>query len=99
MGFFPIKYSCSHPIKCQNPKPLTKFARLEASVVVRLRFPLLAAPAPEGEAAGDVGGRDPLVAVSPEPAVDIDWLEVLSVTALVLEITLPARGVDGTDVV
>ena len=94
MGFFPHKILSLTSQGCQNSKPLTKFARLEASVVVRLRFPLLAAPAPEGEAAGDVGGRDPLVAVSPEPAVDIDRLEVLGVTAFVLEITLPTGGVD-----
>ena len=78
---------------------LTKFACLQPRVVVWLRLPLLAAPAPEGEAAGDVGGGDPLVPVSPEPAVDVDGLEVLGVTALVLEVTFPARGVDGADVV
>ena len=40
-----------------------------------------------------------LVTVCPEPAVDVDGLEVLSVTALVLEVTLSARGIDGADVV
>ena len=34
-----------------------------------------------------------LVTVCPEPAVDVDGLEVLGVAALVLEVALPAAGV------
>ena len=34
-----------------------------------------------------------LVTVCPEPAVDVDGLEVLCITTLVLEVALPAAGV------
>ena len=40
-----------------------------------------------------------LVTVCPEPAVDVDGLEVLGVAALVLEVALPAAGVHRADVV
>ena len=39
------------------------------------------------------------VTVCPEPAVDVDGLEVLGVAALVLEVALPAAGVHRADVV
>ena len=55
--------------------------------------------APEGELAGDGGGGDPLVPVSPEPPVNIDWLQLCGVTALVEEITFPATRPHGGDVV
>ena len=37
--------------------------------------------------------------IGPKPSIDIDWLEVLRVTALVLEITFSPRGVNRADVV
>ena len=40
-----------------------------------------------------------LVTVCPEPAVDVDGLEVLGVAALVLEVALPSAGVHRADVV
>ena len=40
-----------------------------------------------------------LVTVCPEPAVDVDGLEVRGVTPLVLEVALPAAGVHRADVV
>ena len=39
------------------------------------------------------------VTVCPEPAVDVDGLEVLGVAALVLEVALPAACVHRADVV
>ena len=39
------------------------------------------------------------VTVRPEPAVDVDGLEVLGVAALVLEVALPSAGVHRADVV
>ena len=67
---------------------------LLALVVVWLSLAGLPGPAPEGQPAGHVGGRDLLVAIGPEPAVDVDRLQPGRVTALVLEIALPSRGVD-----
>ena len=37
--------------------------------------------------------------VSPKPTIDIDWLEMLSVTAFVLEVAFSPRGVNRADVV
>ena len=51
-------------------------------------------PAPEGEPTGLICWWYLCVSISPEPAVDIDGLEVGGVAALVLEVTLPARRVD-----
>ena len=39
------------------------------------------------------------VTVCPEPAIDVDGLEVLGVAALVLEVALPAAGVHRGDVI
>jgi hypothetical protein len=47
-----------------------------------------------------VGGRDPRVGrARPEPPVDVDWLEVLGVAALALEVALAPRRVDRAHVV
>ena len=92
LDWFPEKILVD--VKISKFKSLTQLASLQSGVVIRLGFPLFSTPAPEGETTGDVGGRDPLVPVSPEPAVDVDGLEVLGVTAFVLEITLPTGGVD-----
>ena len=37
--------------------------------------------------------------IGPEPSIDIDWLQVLSVTALVLEVAFSPRGVNRADVI
>ena len=51
----------------------------------------LSALAPEAFGVGLVGGKDPLVVGSgPEPAVDVDGLEVGGVAALALEVALAA---------
>lgn len=51
-------------------------------------------PAPEGQPTGLICWWYLCVSISPEPAIDIDGLEVRGVAALVLEVTLPTRGVD-----
>ena len=67
--------------------------------VVRLSLASLPRAAPEGELAGGVGGGDPLVPVSPEPAVHIDRLELSRVATFVEKIALPATGPHGGDVI
>ena len=44
----------------------------------------LPVPGPESVSGGDVGGRDPGVAVSPEPAIDVDRLQGRCITALAI---------------
>jgi hypothetical protein len=80
-------------------RPRADCNKLGRSTKKKLRI-LLSALAPEALGAGLVGGEDPLVVGSgPEPAVDVDGLKVGGVAALALEVTLPAGGVDGADVV
>ena len=94
-------------MSCESVKHKTLVAHpdvLQTSLLLSLKvvwLPLTRLPgaAPEGELAGDGGGGDPLVAVSPEPAVNIDWLELGGVTTLVEEITFPATGPHGGDVI
>ena len=52
-------------------------------VVVRLSLARLPGGAPEGELAGDGGGGNPLVPVSPEPTVHVDRLQFCGVATLV----------------
>ncbi len=60
----------------------------------------LSGEAPEGVRGPFGGGRDPLVgSAGPEPAVDVDGLEVLCVASLALEVALAARCVDGAHVI
>ena len=55
----------------------------------------LSGVAPEGDGAGLVGGRQPLVArAGPEPPVHVDGVEALVLAALALEVALAAGGVD-----
>ena len=68
-------------------------------VVVWLSLASLPCAAPEGELAGGVGGGDPLVPVSPEPAVNIYRLELSRVATFVEKIALPATGPHGGDVI
>ena len=47
-----------------------------------------------------VSGGDSRVGGSgPEPSVDVDRLQVLSVTALALEVAFPAGRVDGANII
>ena len=60
----------------------------------------LSGEAPEGVVLPGVGGGDALVGgAGPEPAVDVDGLQVLGVAALSLEVALAAGGVDRAHVV
>jgi len=75
-------------------------ALLEPLLVVGLRCPVGSCGAPEGVRVRLVSGWNPAVASPcPEPAVDIDGLEVRQVAAFVLEVALPARGVDTRHVI
>merc|ERR1711881_773038 len=57
-------------LHCQTAVVLhIQLASPEPCEVVWLRFAEFSTPAPEGEAAGDVGGGGPLVTISPEPAI------------------------------
>ena len=52
-------------------------------IIVWLPLTGLSCPAPEGELAGDGGGGNPLVPVSPEPTVHVDRLQFCGVATLV----------------
>ena len=92
MAYFDTKTLIAHPDVLQT-------SLLLPLKVVRLSLPSLPRAAPEGELAGGGGGGDPLVPVSPEPAVNIDGLELSRVTAFVEKITLPSTGPHGGDVI
>ena len=92
MAYFDTKTLISHPDVLQT-------SLLLPLKVVRLSLPSLPRAAPEGELAGGGGGGDPLVPVSPEPAVNIDGLELSRVTTFVEKITLPSTGPHGGDVI
>jgi len=65
----------------------------DALLVVRLGLPGLSGCAPEGVGIRSVRCRNPGVAGSgPEPAVHVDWLEMGTVAALVLEVAFPTAG-------
>jgi len=73
---------------------------LDTLVVVRLGYPSFSSGAPEGIRVWCVGGGDPGVAgPGPEPAVHIDRLQMGAITPLVLEVALPATGVDRSHIV
>lgn len=73
---------------------------LDTFVIVRLGFSSFSCRTPESLRVRLVGGRYPIiVSPGPEPAINIDRLQVSSVTALVLEITFSATCVDRGHVV
>jgi len=73
---------------------------LDSFVVVWLWNVSFACSAPIGVRAGLISWRDPsITSSSPEPSIDIDRLEVGTITPLVLEVTLPPTGVDGSHIV
>ena len=76
-------------------------SRLEFQHSNQIPANLLSSPAPERLARSrSVSWSDPVVVSSgPEPSIDIDGREVGGVTTLVLEITLPTRGIDGGHVI
>jgi len=77
-----------------------KWSLLDTLEVVRLRNTSLSGVTPEGLGVGRVGGRDPRVArASPEPAVHIDGLKMVSVAAFVLEVAFPSAGPCAVDTV
>jgi len=78
---------------------IVELARFQSFVVVGLSLTSNPSPAPECELAWDVGRRDSLVAVGPEPSVDVDRLKLGGVAALVPEVALPPRRPDRADVV
>ncbi len=60
----------------------------------------LSSEAPVGVGGSLVGGGDPLVGCScPEPAVNVDGLEVVSVASLALEVALTTRRVHRAHVI
>jgi len=67
-------------------------------VVVRLALLSFSFSAPEGVFGGNVSRWNWLISVCPKPSIHIYGLELLGVTSLALEITLPSRSVDGADV-
>jgi len=68
---------------------------LDTLVIVRLRFSSFSSRAPESLWVRLVGRRySVIVGSSPEPAINIDRLQMSPVTALVLEIAFSATGVD-----
>ena len=81
------------------PVPHLQCSSFYPSKVIWLRFSCISPPAPECESAWDVCWWDPLVTVSPEPAIDVNRLKMRGVTAFVLEITLPSRCEDRAHIV
>lgn len=72
----------------------------ETLKVVGLRVATLSHGTPVGVSGVLVGGSDSLVSGSgPEPTVHVDWLQVLGVATLALEVAFPAGGVNGAHVV
>ena len=59
----------------------------------------MVSPAPESQFAWLVGWWDEGVSVCPEPAINIQGLQMRSVTALVSEVTLSARSVSRGDII
>jgi len=75
-------------------------ALLDTLVIVRLGFSCFSSRTPESLWVRLVGGwYSVIISASPEPAINIDRLQVSSVTTLVLEITFSATGIDGGHVI
>jgi len=75
-------------------------ALLDTLVIVRLGFSCFSSGTPESLWMWLVGGRYPIiVSPCPEPAINIDRLQVSSIAPFVLEITFSATGVDRGHVV
>lgn len=69
-------------------------------VSYNIRMPLLSRMTPEGVGVWCVCWRYPGVSSSgPEPSVNVDGLELVLFAALVLEVALSTRSVNGGDVV
>merc|ERR1719481_1982390 len=82
-----------------TPVPYTQCSSLYPIIIIWLSLPSLSLPAPECLLTGYVSRRNPCVTICPKPSVDIDRLQPRSFTPFILEVTLPTRGVDGTNVI